>query len=84
VKAALGKFAANRLAGAYKQSHYRSVYFHNSGPAADRALEHYLTSIANAVDAFRKQRKVFVVLAATERLDARRPVVSRKAQACLC
>src|SRR5438105_2371676 len=71
VKASVAKFAARTLTGAYKDSHYRSVYFHNSGPAADRALEHYLTSIANAVAAFRKQRKVFVVLAATERLDAR-------------
>ena len=35
------------------------------------AYEHYLTSIANAVDAFRKQRKVFVIMVATERLDAR-------------
>ncbi len=59
------------LTGAYKKSHYRGPYFHNSGPAADRAYEHYLTSIANAVDAFRKQRNVFVILAATERLDAR-------------
>src|SRR5216684_3004604 len=71
VKASVAKFAARTLTGAYKDSHYRSVYFHNSGPAADRALEHYLTAIANAVAAFRKQRKVFVVLAATERLDAR-------------
>jgi polysaccharide pyruvyl transferase WcaK-like protein len=71
VKAALGKFAANRLTGAYKDSHYRSVYFHNSGPAADRAYEHYLDSIAKAVDAFRKKRSVFVILVATERLDAR-------------
>jgi polysaccharide pyruvyl transferase WcaK-like protein len=59
------------LTGAYKDSHYRSVYFHNAGPEADRALQHYLTSIAKAVDAFRKRRKVFVVLVATERLDAR-------------
>jgi polysaccharide pyruvyl transferase WcaK-like protein len=71
VKASVAKFAARTLTGAYKDSHYRSVYFHNSGPAADRALERYLTSIANAVAAFRKQREVFVVLAATERLDAR-------------
>ncbi len=71
VKASVAKFAARTLTGAFKDSHYRSVYFHNSGPAADRALEHHLTAIANAVDAFRKQRKVFVVLAATERLDAR-------------
>jgi polysaccharide pyruvyl transferase WcaK-like protein len=71
VKASVAKFALHGLAGAYKDSHYRSVYFHNSGPEADRAYEHYLTAIANAVDAFRKQRKVFVILAATERLDAR-------------
>ena len=71
VKASVAKFAARTLTGAYKDSHYRSVYFHNSGAAADRALEHYLTAIANAVAAFRKQREVFVVLAATERLDAR-------------
>ncbi len=71
VRASVGKFAAHGLTGAYKDSHYRSVYFHNSGPVADQALEHYLTSIANAVAAFRKHHNVFVVLAATERLDAR-------------
>jgi polysaccharide pyruvyl transferase WcaK-like protein len=71
VKASVGKFAVRTLTGAYKESHYRSVYFHNSGPAADRALQHYLTSIANAVDAFRKQHDVFVVMVATERLDAK-------------
>ena len=71
VRASVAKYAIHSLTGAYKDSHYRTVYFHNSGPAADRAYQHYLTSIANAVDAFRKQRKVFVILAATERLDAR-------------
>src|SRR6202165_4314852 len=71
VNASVAKLAARGLTGAYKDSHYRSVYFHNSGPAVDRALDQYLTSIANAVAAFRKQRRVFVVLAATERLDAR-------------
>ncbi len=71
VKASVAKYALRTLAGAYKDSHYRTVYFHNSGPAADRAYKHYWTSIANAVDAFRKRRNVFVILAATERLDAR-------------
>ena len=71
VKASVARFAARTLVGAYQESHYRSVYFHHAGPAADRALQHYLTCIANAVDAFRKQRKVFVILVATERLDAR-------------
>ena len=71
VRASVAKYALHSLTGAYKDSHYRTVYFHNSGPAADRAYQHYWTAIANAVDAFRGQRKVFVILAATERLDAR-------------
>ncbi|MFZ0733586.1 MAG: polysaccharide pyruvyl transferase family protein [Candidatus Sulfotelmatobacter sp.] len=71
VRASVAKYAVHSLTGVFKDSHYRTVYFHNSGPAADRAYQHYLSSIANAVDAFRKQRKVFVILAATERLDAR-------------
>ena len=71
VKASIGKFVARSLTGAYKESHYRSVYFHNAGAAADRALEHYLTSIANAVKAFRQRHNVFVIQVATERLDAR-------------
>ena len=71
VKASVGKFVAHGVTGAYKDSHYSSFYFHNSGPQAARAYEHYLTSIANAVDAFRKRRSVFVILVATERLDAR-------------
>src|SRR5256886_13525123 len=71
VRASVAKFALHELAGAYKDSHYRSVYFHNSGPAAERAYQKYLTAIANAVDAFRKRRNVFVILVATERLDAR-------------
>jgi polysaccharide pyruvyl transferase WcaK-like protein len=71
VKASVAKYALHGLTGAYKDSHYRTVYFHNSGPRADRAYQHYLTSIGNAVDAFRKQREVFVIMVATERLDAR-------------
>jgi len=71
VKASVVKFVAQRLAGAYQDSHYRSVYFHNSGPAAEQACDRYLTAIANAVGHFRKLHKVFVILVATERLDTR-------------
>lgn len=71
VKASVAKFALRKTSGAYKDSHYRSVYFHNAGPDVDRAYDHYLTAIANAVDAFRKQRNVFTIMVATERLDAR-------------
>jgi len=71
VKASVAKYAVHGLTGAYKDSHYRTVYFHNSGPAADQAYHKYWNAIANAVDAFRKKKSVFVILAATERLDAR-------------
>jgi polysaccharide pyruvyl transferase WcaK-like protein len=71
VKASVAKYAAHGLTGAYKDSHYRTVYFHNSGPAAEQAYHKYWNAIANAVEAFRKKKNVFVILAATERLDAR-------------
>jgi polysaccharide pyruvyl transferase WcaK-like protein len=71
VKASVGKFLARTLAGAYRDSHYRSVYFHHSGPAVDAAYARYLKAIASAVEAFRKDRGAFVVLVAMEMLDAR-------------
>jgi len=71
VRASVAKLAVNSVTGVYKDSHYRGPYFHNSGPEAERAYSHYLTSIANAVKAFRQQRRVFVVMVATERLDGR-------------
>ena len=71
VKASVAKYAACKLTGAYKDTQYRTVYFHNSGPEAERKYQHYLTAIANAVGAFGKQRGLFVIMVATERLDAR-------------
>src|SRR6204780_2227565 len=71
VKASVAKAALHSLTGAYKKSHYRGPYFHNSGPEADCAYEYYLNSIANAVAAFRQKKNVFVIMAATERMDAR-------------
>ena len=71
VKAAVGKLIVHKVTGAHKESHYRGPYFHNSGPEAERKYKHYFTSIGNAVDAFRQRHDVFIVLAATERLDAR-------------
>jgi len=66
VKASVAKYAVRSLTGAYKDSHYRTVYFHNSGPAAEQAYHKYWNAIANAVDAFRKKKNVFVIIAATE------------------
>jgi polysaccharide pyruvyl transferase WcaK-like protein len=69
VKASVAKFVAHSLPGAFKDSHYRTVYFHTSGPQVRAAYQCYLTAFANAVDAFRKKRKVFPILVAMERLD---------------
>jgi polysaccharide pyruvyl transferase WcaK-like protein len=71
VKPSLVKYAARVATGAYKDSHYRTVYFHKSGRDVDAAFERYLTAIARAVGAFRQKRSVFTVLVATEALDAR-------------
>jgi len=69
-EASLGKYVARTVAGAYKESQYRTVYFHTAGSKVDAAYTRYLTSIGNAVDAFRKGSKVLWVMVATERLDA--------------
>jgi polysaccharide pyruvyl transferase WcaK-like protein len=71
VKAAVTKYLAYALTGAGRESHYRSVYFHNSGREVERAYDFYIDSLAQAVDRFRKERGVFVVLAAMEMLDRR-------------
>jgi polysaccharide pyruvyl transferase WcaK-like protein len=71
VKPSLVKYAARSATGAYKDSHYRTVYFHKSGRDVDAAFERYLTAIANAVDAFRQRRSVHTILVATEQLDVR-------------
>jgi polysaccharide pyruvyl transferase WcaK-like protein len=69
VKASVAKLAAKTLTGAYKDSQYRSVYFHHAGPEVERKYEAYLSGMARAVDRFRKENRVFVVLAAMEMLD---------------
>ncbi len=71
VKASVGKYIARKLTGAFQQSHYRSVYFHTSGPGVEAAYQRYLSAFAGAVQAFRSRHQVFPVLVAMERLDAR-------------
>jgi len=69
VRASVAKYFARALTGAYKESHYRSVYFHTSGPQVTAAYERYLSAFTNAVNAFRKKHKVFPILVAMEQLD---------------
>src|SRR5579859_817196 len=70
VRASLLKGAARAVTGAYSESHYRSIYFHNSGAKAEAAHRHYVMGVANAVDKFRKHRRAFPILVGMERLDA--------------
>jgi polysaccharide pyruvyl transferase WcaK-like protein len=69
VTASIPKWLAYVTTGAYKKSHYRSLYFHRSGRDADEAFERYLSAIAGAVQAYRKSKKVFPILVAMEMLD---------------
>jgi polysaccharide pyruvyl transferase WcaK-like protein len=69
VKASVAKFMAKTLTGAYQDSHYRSVYFHKSGPEVTQAYQRYLTAITSAVERFRRGRSLFPVLVAMEMLD---------------
>ena len=71
VKASLGKGIARALTGAFRESHYRSIYFHNGGPKAKENYQRYLTGLSDAVQAFRHKHPIFTVLVAMERLDTR-------------
>ena len=71
VTPSLLKCALHATAGLYDESYYRTIYFHRSGREVEWAFEKYLTAFANGLAAFRQRRNVFLVLAATERLDAR-------------
>jgi polysaccharide pyruvyl transferase WcaK-like protein len=65
------KFLAHSLFGAYKDSYYRTIYFHKSGADADAAYKKYLAAMATGVKAFCGRHRVFLVLIAMEKLDTR-------------
>ena len=69
VKPSLAKWLAHSAAGAYKESYYRTIYFHRAGRDVDTAYETYLAAMAAGVDRYRKQRNIFPVLVAMEMLD---------------
>jgi polysaccharide pyruvyl transferase WcaK-like protein len=69
VKPSIRKFAARKIAGQYKNEHYNSIYFHEWSKEADQKYRYYLKSLAGAVEAFRKEKKIFPVLVAMEQLD---------------
>jgi polysaccharide pyruvyl transferase WcaK-like protein len=70
VKASIAKYAARVTTGAYKDSQYRTVYFHESGREVDLKFQKYVSGITNATKAFLQRHQVFPILVAMERLDA--------------
>ncbi len=70
VKPSLAKLVARTLTGAFKDSQYRTIYFHTYGPERRAAYRRYLDGLAKAIRAFAKERGMFTVLVAMERLDA--------------
>ena len=70
VKASIAKYAARVTTGAYKDSQYRTVYFHESGREVERRFHRYVSGITNATKAFLQRHRVFPILVAMERLDA--------------
>ena len=69
VKASVAKYLARLLTGAYKQSQYRTVYFHASGVEVDRRFRRYVSAFGQAAAAFCQRHRMFPVLVAMERLD---------------
>jgi polysaccharide pyruvyl transferase WcaK-like protein len=69
VKPSLAKWMAHSAVGAYRRSHYRTIYFHQSGARVDAEYEKYLSAVASGVDQYRNSRAVFPVLIAMEMLD---------------
>jgi polysaccharide pyruvyl transferase WcaK-like protein len=70
VKASIAKYIARVTTGAYKESQYRTVYFHESGREVDQKFQNYVSGITNATKAFLQRHQVFPILVAMERLDA--------------
>ena len=69
VKPDVAKGAARLVTGAYVEAHYKSVYFHASGPEVDRQQAVYLDAWARGFRAFASQRDVFPVVVGMEALD---------------
>jgi len=71
VKPDLLKAAAFQLSGQYRREHYKSVYFHPASSDIDDKFDRYCAAIAGAVNAFRKEKRVFPILVGMEKLDRR-------------
>ena len=71
VKASIAKYLASVTTGAFRESQYRTVYFHASGAGVEAKYKRYISAFARATAAFRERHHVFPILVNMERLDVR-------------
>jgi len=71
VKASVMKSAAKLLTGAYKNSHYRTIYFLQSGRKVEEKYARYIEAFTRAVGRFREENHFFTICVGMEMLDRR-------------
>ncbi len=69
VKPSLWKTGARHLLGRYRDTHYKSVYFHSWSEESREQYEDYIDGFAKALNVFVKEENVFPILIGMERLD---------------
>ena len=69
VKASVFKAAAKAFTGAYKKSHYRTIYFFRSGRKIEADYANYVAAFARAVRRFCDENEVFTICVGMEMLD---------------
>ena len=71
VRPSLAKLMLRKSLGMYRDSHYRSIYFHNNGRRVEEAFFRYLKAFSNGVTSFCRDHRVFPVMIGMEALDRR-------------
>jgi polysaccharide pyruvyl transferase WcaK-like protein len=71
VRPSLAKLVLRKSLGMYRESHYRSIYFHNNGRRVEEAFFRYLKAFSRGVTSFCRDHRVFPVMIGMEALDRR-------------
>lgn len=69
VRPSVAKLALLKMTGMYRDTHYRSIYFHKDGARVREAFHRYLKAFAEGVRQFRRRHSVFPVFIGMEALD---------------
>ncbi|OUS24546.1 hypothetical protein A9Q99_24430 [Gammaproteobacteria bacterium 45_16_T64] len=69
VRPDLEKAAALSTSGEFKDIHHRSIFFHHDSEESRGQYQHYIQSIAQALNTFQRESGGFIVIAGMESLD---------------